>query len=250
MYLRLCSVTNYLKVFCLPYTTLNIIITPSDPIHKWCVFVYVYSPNSYRSTFLTFPSLCPQTLWLCRSQFLSTRPWSWPRGSSSSITVLPQWGNLKTHRESDSLNPSVLLCHSPKIHSDSEHSISWQPWCKCITVHEQMKDQGSVCKLWYMVALNAPLAFSLLRLLPRQGNCLRFLFINQKMEVNLAISPSSLFFLFISFMPRKVWWTSFAYVKLQRSIWLSATWIFMPDALWWVCIFLVCVCVCCLIMCV
>lgn len=47
-----------------------------------------------------------------------------------------------------------------------------------------------------MVVLNAPLAFSLLRLLPSRGNCLSFLFINQKMKVNLAIFPPSLFFLY------------------------------------------------------
>ena len=45
-------------------------------------------------------------------------------------------------------------------------------------------------------------------------------------------------------MPRNAWWTSFAYVKLQRSILLSAAWIFLPDALWWVCMFLDIVCVC------
>lgn len=62
---------------------------------------------------------------------------------------------------SQTLNPSVLLCHSLKIHSDTEHSIRRQPWCKRIAVHEQMRDQGSVCKLWCMVVWNAPLAFSL-----------------------------------------------------------------------------------------
>lgn len=56
-----------------------------------------------------------------------------------------------------------------------------------------MRDQGSVCKLWCMVVLNAPLAFSLFRLLPSRGNCLSFLFINQKMKVNLAIFPSPFF---------------------------------------------------------
>lgn len=79
------------------------------------------------------------------------------------------------------------------------------------------------CKLWCMVVWNAPLAFSPRCLLLRRGNCLSFLFINQKMEVNLTVPPPSLFFFFISFMPRNVWWTSFAYVKLRRSIWLSAT---------------------------
>lgn len=118
------------------------------------------------------------------------------------------------HTVSQTLNLSVLLCHSLKIHSDSEHSINWQPWCKCITVHEQMRDQGCVCKLWCMVVLNAPLAFSLLLLLPSPGNCLSFLFINQKMKVDLAIFLPLLIFFFISFMPRNVWWTSFAYVKL------------------------------------
>ncbi len=144
---------------------------------------------------------------------------------------------------SQPLNLSVLLCHSLKIHSDTEHSINWQPWRKSITVHEQMRDQGSVYKLWCMVVLNAPLAFSLLRLLPSRGNCLSFFFINQKMKVNLTIPPLLIFF-FISFMPRNVWWTSFAYVKLQRSISLSAPWNFVPDALWWVCMFLDFVCVC------
>lgn len=62
--------------------------------------------------------------------------------------------------------------------------------------------------------------------------------------------PPSPFFFFISFMPRIVWWTSFAYVKLYRSILLSAAWIFVLDALWWVCTFWVFVCArCCLIMC-
>lgn len=55
--------------------------------------------------------------------------------------------------------------------------------------------------------------------------------------------PPPSFFFFIPFMPRNVWWTSFAYVKLQRSISLSATWIFVLDTLWWVCMFKFCLCV-------
>lgn len=79
-----------------------------------------------------------------------------------------------------------------------EHSIIWQPWCKCITVHEQMRDQGSVCKLWCMVVLNAPLAFSLLLLLPSRGNCLSFLFINQKKKVDPGCFFPSFFSAFLS----------------------------------------------------
>lgn len=107
---------------------------------------------------------------------------------------------IRKHTVSHTLNLSVLLCHSLKIPSDTEHSINRQPWCKCITVHEQMRDQGSVCKLWCMAVLNAPLAFSLLLLLPWWGNCLGFLFINQKMKVDLAIFfPSPSLFLFLHF---------------------------------------------------
>ena len=62
-------------------------------------------------------------------------------------------------------------------------------------------------------------------------------------SISPFFSPLLIFF-FISFMPRNAWWTSFAYVKLQRSILLSAAWIFLPDALWWVCMFLDIVCVC------
>lgn len=47
-----------------------------------------------------------------------------------------------------------------------------------------------------MVVWNAPLAFSPRCLLLRRGNCLSFLFINQKMEVNLTVfSPLLIFFL-------------------------------------------------------
>lgn len=45
-----------------------------------------------------------------------------------------------------------------------------------------------------MVVLNAPLAFSLLFLLPSSGNCLSFLFINQKMKVDLTIFFSPPYF--------------------------------------------------------
>lgn len=100
-------------------------------------------------------------------------------------------------------NLSALLHQSLKIHSDTEHSISWQPWWKCITMHEQMRDQGSVCKLWCMVVLNAPLAFSLHILLPSRGNCLGFLFINQKVKVDLASFFPPIFFFFFSVLSHR-----------------------------------------------
>lgn len=46
-----------------------------------------------------------------------------------------------------------------------------------------------------MVVLNASLAFSLLLLLPSRGNCLSFLFINQKMKVDPGCFFSPHFFL-------------------------------------------------------
>lgn len=64
----------------------------------------------------------------------------------------------------------------PKSADDSEHSAGWQPWCECIAACHQMRDQGSVCKLWCMLVCSAtPCIFLPPRcLLRRRGNCLSF----------------------------------------------------------------------------
>lgn len=120
--------------------------------------------------------LRPQTLWPCPSRSSSTRPWSWPRGTSTSTTAPPQWRNGKTRRECYTSSVSSALSLSPKSAGDSEHSAGWQPWCECIAARHQMRDQGSVCKLWCMLVCSAtPCIFLPPRcLLRRRGNCLSF----------------------------------------------------------------------------
>lgn len=101
------------------------------------------------------------------------------------------------HTVSQRLTLSLRLCHSLKARGDSEHSVSCQSWCKCITLHEQMSDQGSVCKLRWLWSFGLHLLhFPLLCLLPRWGNCLSFLFINQKKWKSISpFSPTPYFFI-------------------------------------------------------
>lgn len=101
------------------------------------------------------------------------------------------------HTVSQKLTLSLRLCHSLKARGDSEHSVSCQSWCKCITLHEQMSDQGSVCKLRWLWSFGLHLLhFPLLCLLPRWGNCLSFLFINQKKWKSISpFSPTPYFFI-------------------------------------------------------
>lgn len=102
------------------------------------------------------------------------------------------------------------------------------------------------CKLWCMVMLNAPLAFYILLLLTSWGNCLRFLFINQKMRVDPAIFFPLPYFFPNFFHAKECVMNELCLCEVAEIHFLVSNMDFLClNALWWVCMFLrYCLCVC------
>ena len=110
------------------------------------------------------------------------------------------WSLPAIGRSSCSLSPlSFVKTNQPNQSFSRQPSFKWIVRGRCLCIN---------CDAWLTTGRNAPLAvFSASFSFTMLGNCLSFLFINQKMKVDLCWLPGRVFIIFS--IRRNVWWTSF-----------------------------------------